>query len=168
MAYKSHNLFPGLQQSIPKSCVARKHSEQLVQIHLCGTHRSFKVPNAWWTQKSVDVLPAVFIHVFQEKTSKNSHKIDGNLWKIHVSRPPLPNFWICYCSCIDVNSSNHLHISMSSLELLDKICSRSVPGGSQGVQLLDWSNQSQVRAIRLRWFCVTWHPSIWCWSLWVG
>ena len=136
MAYKSHNLFPGLQQLIPKNCVAGKHSEQLVQIHLCGTNRSFK--------------------------------IDGNLWKIHVSRPPLPNFWICYCSCIDVNSSNHLHISMSSLELLDKICSRSVPGGSQGVQLLDWSNQSQVRAIRLRWVCITWHPSIWCWSLWVG
>ena len=41
-------------------------------------------------------------------------------------------------------------------------------GGSQGVQLLDWSNLGQVRAVRHRWVWVTWHPSIWCWSLWDG
>ena len=41
-------------------------------------------------------------------------------------------------------------------------------GGTQGVQLLDWSNKGQIRAIRLRWVWVTWHPSIWCWSLWIG
>ena len=41
-------------------------------------------------------------------------------------------------------------------------------GGTQGVQLLDWSNKGQVWAIRLRWVWVTWHPSLWCWSLWIG
>ena len=41
-------------------------------------------------------------------------------------------------------------------------------GGTQGVQLLDWSNKGQVRAIRLRRVWVTWHPIIWCWSLWIG
>ena len=41
-------------------------------------------------------------------------------------------------------------------------------GGSQGVQLLDWSNMSQVRAIRLRQVWVSWHPSIQSWSLWIG
>ena len=41
-------------------------------------------------------------------------------------------------------------------------------GGTQGVQLLDWSNKGQVWAIRLRWVRVTWHPSLWCWSLWIG
>ena len=41
-------------------------------------------------------------------------------------------------------------------------------GGTQGVQLLDWSNKGQIRAIRLRQVWVTWHPSIWCWSLWIG
>ena len=41
-------------------------------------------------------------------------------------------------------------------------------GGTQGVQLLDWSNKGQVWAIRLRQVWVTWHPSIWCWSLWIG
>ena len=41
-------------------------------------------------------------------------------------------------------------------------------GGTQGVQLLDWSNKGQIWAIRLRWVWVTWHPSIWCWSLWIG
>ena len=41
-------------------------------------------------------------------------------------------------------------------------------GGTQGVQLLDWSNKGQVQAIRLRWVRVTWYPSIWCWSLWIG
>ena len=41
-------------------------------------------------------------------------------------------------------------------------------GGTQGVQLLDWSNKGQVQAIRLRQVWVTWHPSIWCWSLWIG
>ena len=41
-------------------------------------------------------------------------------------------------------------------------------GGTQGVQLLDWSNKGQIQAIRLRRVWVTWHPSIWCWSLWIG
>ena len=41
-------------------------------------------------------------------------------------------------------------------------------GGTQGVQLLDWSNKVQIWAIRLRQVWVTWHPSIWCWSLWIG
>ena len=41
-------------------------------------------------------------------------------------------------------------------------------GGTQGTQLLDWSNKGQVQAIRLRWVQVTWHPSLWCWSLWIG
>ena len=41
-------------------------------------------------------------------------------------------------------------------------------GGTQGVQLLDWSNKGQIWAIRLRRVWVTWHPSIWCWSLWIG
>ena len=54
-------------------------------------------------------------------------------------------------------------ISHAKTNLLDDCA-----GGSQGVQLLDWSNMGQVQAIRLRWVWVTWHPSIWCWSLWVG
>ena len=41
-------------------------------------------------------------------------------------------------------------------------------GGTQGVQLLDWSNKGQIWAIRLRWVWVTWYPSIWCWSLWIS
>ena len=41
-------------------------------------------------------------------------------------------------------------------------------GGSQGVQLLDWSNKGQVWAIRLKWVWVSWHPSIQSWSLWIG
>ena len=42
------------------------------------------------------------------------------------------------------------------------------PGGSQRVQLLDWSNTGQVQAIRLRWVWVIWHPSIQSWRLWIG
>ena len=41
-------------------------------------------------------------------------------------------------------------------------------GGSQGVQLLDGSNQDQVWAIRLRRVWDSWHPSIQSWSLWIG
>ena len=41
-------------------------------------------------------------------------------------------------------------------------------GGSQGVQLLDWSNTGQVRAIRLMQVWDSWHPSIQSWSLWIG
>ena len=33
---------------------------------------------------------------------------------------------------------------------------------------LDWSNKGQIWAIRLRRVWVTWHPSIWQWSLWIG
>ena len=41
-------------------------------------------------------------------------------------------------------------------------------GGTQGVHLLDGSNQGQIWAVRLRRVWVTWHPSIWCWSLWIA
>ena len=41
-------------------------------------------------------------------------------------------------------------------------------GGSQGVKLLDWSNKGQVWTIRLRQVWGSWHPSIQCWSLWIG
>ena len=41
-------------------------------------------------------------------------------------------------------------------------------GGSQGVQLLDGSNQGKIWAIRLRRVWDSWHPSIQSWSLWIG
>ena len=40
--------------------------------------------------------------------------------------------------------------------------------GTQGVQLPNWSDPGQVRAIRFRRVWVSWQPSIWCWMLQIG
>ena len=61
-----------------------------------------------------------------------------------------------------------LHITLKSISHAKTSFLVNCAGGTQGVQLLDWSNKGQIRAIRLRWVSVTWHPSIWCWSLWIG
>ena len=40
--------------------------------------------------------------------------------------------------------------------------------GTQGVQLLGWSNMGQIWTIRFWQVWGNWHPSIWWWSLWIG
>ena len=75
----------------------------------------------------------------------------------------LLNFIEIRCASFDPFDITFKSISHAKTSLLVNCA-----GGTQGVQLLDWSNKGQIRAIRLRWVWVTWHPSIWCWSLWIG
>ena len=80
-----------------------------------------------------------------------------------ISHSWLLNFIKTRCASFDPFDITFKLISHAKTSLLVNCA-----GGTQGVQLLDWSNKGQIQAIRLRRVWVTWHPSIWCWSLWIG
>ena len=74
-----------------------------------------------------------------------------------ISHSWLLNFIETGCASFDPFNITFKSISHAKTSLFVNCA-----GGTQGVQLLDWSNKGQVRAIRLRQVWVTWYPTIWC------
>ena len=74
---------------------------------------------------------------------------------IEITWSVMPVFWASF-DPFDITKLHWNYLISHAKTILFDDCA----GGSQGVQLLDWSNMSQVWAIRLRRVWGSWYPSI--------